>query len=408
MTDASHRQIERRLRAHFDSLQHQTPYEIFGVWEGCGPVIVKRHYIELVKKNHPDRYGGNITPAIKELSQQIFLSIQKAKRHLDRAEQIEISSHPPAQGSSSVPSESSVANQELGAIRSEPSAVLEVETQSTRSADSLTEDERPTSEARRALLAKLARGQSEAGGGGAIPMADEAISLSTPEELLQRRAALNMLARKNQTATSVPSLGERRQALRASAEHVKVSRASDAPSASALPTQGIKDQTLSDAKTLFREGFAHFKRKEYQFAQPKFERALETEPEDPVTQTFMAYTLFMCNRLEGVKPALQLLEKAISSESRQALPDAYLFKGFILRHQAGRLNEAYECFRMVLKFNPNSREARREIENMKKRSQRSRSEKSDKPEKKPVSFATEEKLAEDSAASFMSRFFSKK
>ena len=163
--------------------------------EGCGPAVVKRHYLELVKKNHPDRYGGNITPAIKDLSQQIFLSIQKAKRHLDRAEPVEILPHPPAQGSS-VPSEGSMAHQELGAIRSEPSAVLEVETRSTRSADSLTEDERPTSESRRALLAKLARGQSQAELSGSIPLADEAISLSTPEDLLKRRAALNKLARK--------------------------------------------------------------------------------------------------------------------------------------------------------------------------------------------------------------------
>ena len=75
----------------------------------------------------------------------------------------------------------------------------------------------------------------------------------------------------------------------------------------------------------------------------------------------------------------------------------------------GALNEAYECFRTVLKFNPNSREARREIENMKKRSRRGKSEKSDKPDKKPISLVTEDSsLSEDSATSFMSRFFSKK
>ena len=74
---------------------------------------------------------------------------------------------------------------------------------------------------------------------------------------------------------------------------------SDAPAPNALPTQGIKDQHLSDVKALFREGFALFKRKEYQFALPKFQQALTVEPDDPVTQTFMAYALFMCNRVEG-------------------------------------------------------------------------------------------------------------
>ena len=71
---------ERELQRRFESLQDKSHYEIFDVWEGCGREVVQERYYTLVKQNHPDRYGGNVSDKVKKLSQEIFLLIQNAFR----------------------------------------------------------------------------------------------------------------------------------------------------------------------------------------------------------------------------------------------------------------------------------------------------------------------------------------
>lgn len=81
--------------------------------------------------------------------------------------------------------------------------------------------------------------------------------------------------------------------------------------------------------------------------------------------TFLAYCLFQVDP-DQIKRSKQLLMEAIKTENRQALPDAHLFLGKILKVQ-GKEDRAYRHFKKALELNPGARDAQREIRLYEKR-----------------------------------------
>lgn len=343
---------ERALRQRHQRVQAQSPYEIFALWEGCGQKRVREAFYQLVKEHHPDRYGGNLSEEVKALAQEHFIAIKRAYAQLQQLEGEETVPEPPRQedGTSSAPGPSrqevlerlkarkpSLAHYNLAGL-SQASDVIEPATISTRS---LMHTE--------------------------PPLADDAASNPVPQA--QRRALLDKLANKRPPAPAAAvapqthnpalyaTLPGARQATHASSPGLSASLGAGAtpPAPAPQPPQGPRD-----AKSLFNEGFQEFKFRRYDRAIEPLRQAYEADPEDGLYMTFYGYTLFLLDA-EKKAEAEKILRKAIEKRHRQALPDAHLFLGYVLKTTSHKREEALRHFRAALQINPSCHEAEREI-----------------------------------------------
>jgi len=396
-------QIERELERRFETIQKQTSYEVFGVWEGCGSDVVKERYYALVKENHPDRYGGNVSDKVKRLSQEIFLQIQKSFRQLlknetiqrrpdpskntDRAAAIDrlskLATQKSAERKESEPDEaSSAAESTTPKHFSEPapepgmsaaSEVFEAVTISTRDANTIEEDSMPEEE-RRAKLARLARlaRNKPAPAGTRVPTRHSRQHITSPPkntklEEEERRAALARLAAKRTPPPRTnPSAAAAKPAIQAKTSTISTTDGQPLPTQKAqLPTD---PQTPKDH---FNLGFNEFRiKKRPRHALAHLERAYEEESSNPLYGTFYGYVLFLV-RPEEKATSEQLIKQAIESGDRTAAPDAHLFMGYILKTYDSdkKKQQANNHFKQALKLNPASHEAEREIRLYEKRQQ---------------------------------------
>lgn len=119
------------------------------------------------------------------------------------------------------------------------------------------------------------------------------------------------------------------------------------------------------AQKAFNSGYKKFKNGTYRQALTDFQKAHQADPKNGLYMTFYAYCLFQVDP-DQIKQARELLTKAIDTGNRQAMPDAHLFLGKILKVQ-GHPDRAHRHFKKALELNPGAREAEREIRLYEKR-----------------------------------------
>ena len=148
--------LEDKLEALLGYYEGRSPYDVFGLWKGCGRALVRERYYTLVKENHPDRYGGNVSGRVKSLSQEIFLIIQRARAKLERVEKEQTAHEPDAARQRAIETLQSTFpghhGNEFGGDESlsQPSEVFEAETISTRTDTDTMRDDSRLDEERRA------------------------------------------------------------------------------------------------------------------------------------------------------------------------------------------------------------------------------------------------------------------
>ena len=127
--------------------------------------------------------------------------------------------------------------------------------------------------------------------------------------------------------------------------------------------------TASPAREAFNRAFQAFKKQFYIQSLPMFQEAYLAEPTNGLYMTFYAYTLFLtdANRKDEAE---RLLRQAIESADRQALPDAHLFLGYVLRTMPERAAKALKHFELALELNPHSHEAKRALRLEQRRKER--------------------------------------
>lgn len=389
-------------------MSKQDPYEIFGVWKGCGKRVVQTRYYEMVKDNHPDRYGGNVSGRVKSLSQEIFLIIQKAYSSLNKMER-EQTVPPPEQVSSdrraafrslerrASATPSHLRAERLGVKLSSVSEVMEAETVSTQDAGAV-DDHSSDDEDRRAKLAKLARtaraSQLRRPRG---PITNPRVESLEEESAISQEQRAEKLARLRERKRVVPPTVRapvRQPVHTPIAESSELDEASSEPSMRGVRSDSVVTPQPASPKDHFNTGFTLFKSQNYAKALEHLELAYEAEPTHGLYGTFYGYSLFLVDAAENKKRAEEILRKAIATQNRQALPDAHLFLGYILKtyDSERRQNEAFRHFSTAASLNPNSHEAAREVRLHQMRQKRSGQEK--------------EKKAEETGG-FFGRFFKK-
>lgn len=339
--------LKAELIAFHDNLQRSTPHQVFGIWEGCGSKVVQERFYAMVKEHHPDVYGGNISGDLRALTQRIFLGIKDAYAELMKLE---------GEQTVAPPAEASLVEKPVTPASSSP-----------RVAAPVTSTVKPTTT--NTPIPGRVQHQS-----APIRMGPEPSSIrpdlayQARSEEARKQKFEDFAARQEQKTNEVRR--ERLEKL-VSNQTTKVERAEKLeglsgakPGTSALkpdtsfrptPAQTPQEQ----AKLSFNEGYKKFRDQHYPEALPLFEKAHSLEPSDGLYLTFYAYTMFKTNA-EAIDTAQELLEKAIKTGHRQALPDAHLFLGYVLKTK-DQERKAHRNFEMALSLNPTSVEAKREL-----------------------------------------------
>lgn len=316
---------EKKLRTLYNSMKTMSPYEIFGVWEGCGREVVKETFYSMVKEHHPDALGGNVSNTIKDLAQKNFILIRRAYSQLMTLEDEQTVAAP-----------DHAASQRQTPKRSERTTLLpnQVSTPAQARSDSTPIEMGRTPTGRHPDLASRGYGSTSNSHHQpprrSISQAGLAGPSSDPE---WRREQMERLERK-------PSRPIRR------------------------PTpishhQGSIPPATDPAQDAFNTGYQLFKQQLIDDALPHLENAHNKEPENSLYMTFYAFCLFQSDPAQA-PTSKKLLQKAIASNHPQALADAHLFLGLILKI-SDQEHHAFKHFQKALELNPASRDAEREI-----------------------------------------------
>lgn len=389
---------ERELQRHLGKMRLQSPYDMYELWQGCGPELVEEKFVEMTHRYHPDHFASN--PGSKRLAQEIFMLIVQARGTLRRQEKRQtvpppvtaqeqasrdegfrrLASRPripnPRSKSLDALSQASEAYESLQQD-SAPSAIPVAPTPS-RNATSEPEDSEAARQARLLALQnkrrpnRLARFRTN-------PGSSAGDTLSQPSDVnmseAERQQRLQALARKRPGAPTHFVEAMRQSSVASSTSDV-ISAASDdvlhaSSSPSSLPTSGIRPEshtTLSvemlqdlSAREAFNYGYREYKLQRYENALEALKHAYELEPDNGLYTTFYGYTLFQVAPGE-LPSAEKLLRKAVDLGDSQSLPDAHLFLGLVLKRRGGkRMNEAMRHFQTAFELNPASHEAEREL-----------------------------------------------
>jgi tetratricopeptide (TPR) repeat protein len=285
-------------------------YEVFGVWAGCGKDVVQERFYQVVKDYHPDVFGGNVSERIKELAEEVFILYRKIFQQLSGLE-TEQTVLPPDP-------DKSLNSGEAGGAEDKSTVRSRIE--------SLSGYHRRTG-ATQAVLTTLSEELSSAAS-TAKP------EVRTEEGSAEREAKIKRLRRNSSVPRGLPK-----------------------------PTTD-----LSDAQVYFNEGFRAFRNHETTIAYNEFAKAFENEPSNGLYLTFYGYTRFLTHP-DRILECEKFLRRAIESQHRQALPDAHLFLGHILKER-GETEGAQTHYEQALALNPKCIEAERELRLTEKREQR--------------------------------------
>lgn len=343
-------QREAELRRTHERFVDADPYEIFDLWRGCGEQEVSDRFYKLVKRHHPDSYGGNISGEAKRLAEEIFIRIKRAYGELQKVEDEQ--TVPPDEAVETDTSRTTL-NQSL----SSPSVTAMGSGQEDETEETNSEQGGPR------------RPAPEPSGG---PGDRSAASSETPNQAdgsesrgdepgeenervdklkrLQKRLSEKDLSRSQKKTPFKPGVRQEKLAsLRQNPEKKVASK-----------LQKLDEPDSEDeAKEYFNAGYRAFKNEREAKSHRFFELAHEFDPDQPLWKTFYAYTLFLVDP-DSRDRAAELLREVLDSEDRQARPDAHLFLGRLLKVQE-RHKQARRHFERAVELDPNSIEAQREL-----------------------------------------------
>lgn len=360
--------LEKEMRAFYAGMQKMSAHDVFGVWPGCGREVVKETFYSLVKEHHPDVYGGNVSGQVKSLSQQIYVGIRKAYAELMAIEKEQTKAPPdPSAAPKRQPGRRHVTTLHPGQFNQ---------------AD-LGDDDSAAKVASRAQTPNRQEHPSAPIGMGRVP--------TGPHPDLQRRqqqAATSPDAKSDRSPTPPPSMGSRRPRRTTSSaggsvtppktsavgldegasdpewRREKLQQLGRNTSRSRRPTPMARTKSsvggnADPARDHFNAGYQFYKVQKFDDAHQAFQKAFAAEGDNGLYMTFYAHTLYLVDAKKSEK-AKELLRKAIDTKHRQALPDAHLFLGQILKTD-GKEKRAYVHFSRALELNPASRDAEREV-----------------------------------------------
>lgn len=355
-TGAGRLELEKELRLYLDQINRMSPHQVFGIWEGCGREVVKETFYRMVKEHHPDVYGGNVSGGVKSLAQKIFMNIRKQYAELMKVEQDQ--TVPP-------PDQDSPDNQ-----ASDPTPLTTPHPEATRAEEvQRAKEQEQTLNRRRHITSPIGMGREPT---NPHPAPTTLLDPNSPSQTSSSAPTQNShLASPRRTTSSVgipqrrsssPGLGDvgsdsqwRREQLERLERKTSRSRR---PTPISKRTDTIPPPS-DPAQLHFNRGYKHFKQRQFDKALPLFNEALQLEKDNGLYMTLYAYTLFQTDPTQK-NEASELLTKAIETGHRQALPDAHLFLGQILK-LSGEQKLAYDHFKRAFELNPASQEAEREV-----------------------------------------------
>jgi TolA-binding protein len=333
--------LEAELNEYLEELERATPYEIFDVWEGCGRKPIQRKFYTMVKIHHPDVYGGNVSGEIKRLAQEIFITIKDAYHELLKVEKEQTRSMP--EGWEDDESEVEDLNAETSA-----SSLGERSSSVVVDADTSTDRLRQARE-KRPPEPTLDRADSDPARKSKIERL-KAKRRTTPIGL--GREPSSPVQQRSQRTQTDPE--ERRKKM----EEIR-RRTSSGNRKRTTSNTGNLDLSGDEPKDYFNRGYKAYRQENWNDALEAFAKAYDKEPNNGLYMTFYGYALFMTDT-DKMKAAERLLRKAIESGHKQAMPDAHLFLGQILKVKE-KPERAVRHFKKALKLNPGSRAAQREL-----------------------------------------------
>lgn len=340
------------LATLYSIINQQSPHEVFDVWKGCGREVVKETYYSMVKEYHPDVYGGNVSPQVRDYAQKIFVEIRNAYTKLLQIED-EQTVPPPDQSPPSRHRQAGGGRRKLttlhpGQARNQSQNSHTQKPHRKRSSTPIAMGRTPTSE-HPELKQQLGDESSSPQRASTTPGRER--SPTPPPSMDSRPAQSKGLGDTN----SDPEW--RREQL----ERLQQKRKKPARRATPISTSKTNTTTSSDnpARDAFNLGYKKFKKHRYQDALSYLEKAHKLDPRHSLYTTFFAYCLFQTDA-GRFREAIKLLKDVIRQEDRQSLPDAHLFMGHILKAK-DREHQAYKHFKKAYKLNPASRDAEREL-----------------------------------------------
>lgn len=400
---------EVSLRGKWNEIEDASPYEVFDLWEGCGEAEVKDRYYELVKDHHPDAYGGNISEEGKELAEKIFVRIKESFSELKRREDEQVVTREEAldQPESDESSRARAASESAGVqamgsgamegsdLAGEPSEPgMERETSVTDEEDRTTDSFDATGAASdssgESLEERLSSVRSSSGvddGTSDVGVGGESSGGSSRDDDEDRAEKLKRLKQRREEATdtippgdtasppgdttippgetSPPSGSEGGAGMGGSdiSTGVESSTGETSSAAGVGGADSVEDLTVpeseEEAQTYFNKGYRAFKNENHEVAFEYMSKAHEFDESNGLYKTFYGYLLFL-TKSDKQRKAHTLLEEAIETENKQALPDAHLFLGRIYKVRE-KHERAKRHFKQSLNLNPESIEAKREL-----------------------------------------------
>lgn len=350
--------LERELHHLWMQMKNvESKYEVFGLWKGCGRRALQERFYLMVMEHHPDAYGGNVSERVKNSAQDIFIHIKDTYQELLKVEK-EQTVAPKAETSPNpflrraTTSTRVVPVKQTPSRQPQPTPVIAIQNNAEASEPIPQEEQEMSREDVKARIERLSgfrkreqqrmRRRSRPG-------------LSIDSDLID-----DSIVEESEIEESEPEIdleAERREKLMALQR--KASK--------------VNHPNLSNpAKESFNDGYRAFREESYVEALKHFEQAYKLIPEDGMYQTYYAYVLFKLHP-EKHEEVEEILKNAMNSGHKQALPDALLFMGHLLKSR-GELDKAHKHYERALKLNPACTEAERELRLAKLRNERKSSE----------------------------------
>jgi len=358
-------------------MKTQTHHERLGLEPGCGKRAARDAFIAMTRKFHPDAFAGvEYSDGDRRCAQEIFMLVREAREHVVGAE---TSEDPKNSAFDRLASRTQSRLQGAGGSAPSRDALSQADAAynsiSGSSALNATSRSVDTGDERAERLKGLRRRTSQRSLQSTSSILNEVSSAShNPGVGEQRSQPLSEDERREKFAV----LKKRRRPTRSMHESFNgLSRTSSGaslvePSApSTPPTRGLKPDNVSYSgqpfenltpQQIFNIGYRDFTAGRYPEAVEPLRRAVEADPRNGLFLTIYGYVLFLNEPHEKSRTAEQMLRRAIDTENRQALPDAHLFLGRVLKRRGpDHYKKALHHFEEALELNPHSTDAQREL-----------------------------------------------
>lgn len=356
--------LEHELQGMWMHMRSVDRYELFGAWKGCGRKVIQDRFYLMVKEHHPDVYGGNVSENVKELAQNIFIYVKDTYQQLIQIEKdqkvapkAEASANPFLRRATTATNTQAISPTQTPGRQAQSTPIAQSDTGRARARSVVgIEPEKPKEEelSREEVQARMQR-------------------LSAFRQRQQHRARRESMSGDSEAGLSEPSSLDSLE--------VEISEPEVDPEAERqarlleLKRKASKvnhPNVQNPAKEEFNEGYRAYRSEHFADAYKHFAAAYQINPDDGMHQTFYGYLLFR-QFPEKHAEAEEILKTAMNSGHKQAMPDALLFMGHLLKAR-GELDKALKHYERALKLNPACTEAERELRLSKIRNDRKSSE----------------------------------